>query len=135
MVSTTVNDVTGTFLNGFWWVKSSEVTLIPGFYTIGGLETAANPQGEVTSLPGTLVTDPRVVYGDSLVGRDVSGLELPTERTAPRGLFGPNFAEAPSLTSVPGPTPILSLAAAFGFSRKLRKRIKSGNLPVASAID
>jgi hypothetical protein len=26
--------------------------------------------------------------------------------------------------SVPGPLPILGLAAAFGFSRKLRKRIK-----------
>ncbi|MEB3207297.1 MAG: hypothetical protein VKK63_00075 [Synechococcus sp.] len=31
---------------------------------------------------------------------------------------------APSSESVPGPLPILGVAAAFGFSRKLRKRIK-----------
>jgi hypothetical protein len=37
--------------------------------------------------------------------------------------------------SVPGPLPVLGAAAAFGFSRKLRKRIKSSKLPVASAID
>jgi hypothetical protein len=36
--------------------------------------------------------------------------------------------------SVPGPLPVLGAAAAFGFSRKLRKRIKSSKLPVASAI-
>jgi sugar lactone lactonase YvrE len=38
-------------------------------------------------------------------------------------------------TSVPGPLPVLGAATAFGFSRKLRKRIKSSMLPVASAID
>ena len=36
--------------------------------------------------------------------------------------FKANIADAPS--NVPGPLPILGLAAAFGFSRKLRKRIK-----------
>ena len=33
-------------------------------------------------------------------------------------------ASTPTPSSVPGPLPILGLAAAFGFSRKLRKRIK-----------
>ena len=36
--------------------------------------------------------------------------------------FKANIADAPS--NVPGPLPVLGLAAAFGFSRKLRKRIK-----------
>ena len=49
-----------------------------------------------------------------------------TEKTT---LAGPpvTFAAVqppPSPASVPGPLPILGLAAAFGFSRKLRKRIK-----------
>jgi len=36
---------------------------------------------------------------------------------------------------VPGPLPILGVGAAFGYSRKLRKRIKSSKLPeVMSAI-
>jgi hypothetical protein len=129
LVSAIVNDVTGTLLNGFWWVKSSKVTLLPGLYTIGGLETAANPQVEVVSIPGTLVTDPRVIYGDSLVRFDVSGLELPTDRTNSGGLFGPNFAE------VPGPLPIFGAAAAFGYSRKLRKRIKSSTNTVSTTLD
>ena len=42
----------------------------------------------------------------------------------------------PRFTNVaPGPLPILGVGAAFGFSRKLRKRIKSSELPdVMSAI-
>lgn len=38
-------------------------------------------------------------------------------------------------TSVPGPLPLLGVGAAFGFSRKLRKRINVCKQPVASAID
>jgi len=38
-------------------------------------------------------------------------------------------------TSVPGPLPVLGAAAAFGFSRKLRNRIKSSKLPTARTID
>lgn len=41
----------------------------------------------------------------------------------------------PETSSVPGPLPVLGAAAAFGYSRKLRKRIKSRQLPVAGAID
>jgi hypothetical protein len=42
---------------------------------------------------------------------------------------------ASSTASVPGPLPILGVAAAFGFSRQLRKRIKSSTnaLPSSSA--
>jgi hypothetical protein len=40
------------------------------------------------------------------------------------------------IPSVPGPLPVFGAAAAFGYSRKLRKRIApSKALPVASAID
>lgn len=42
----------------------------------------------------------------------------------------------PPTSSVPGPLPALGAVAAFGYSRKLRKRIKnSKQLPVASAIN
>jgi hypothetical protein len=45
--------------------------------------------------------------------------------------FSPN-----ALPSVPGPFPLLGATAAFGYSRKLRKRIaQSKAVPVASAID
>ncbi len=43
---------------------------------------------------------------------------------------------ASTSASVPGPLPALGAAAAFGFSRKLRKRINSSKLPeVMSAFD
>ena len=43
---------------------------------------------------------------------------------------------APHPESVPAPLPVFGAAAAFGYSRRLRKRItRSKNLPLASAID
>ena len=44
------------------------------------------------------------------------------------------------IPQVPGPLPLLGVGAAFGYSRKVRRRIKSNNiksknLPVSSAID
>jgi hypothetical protein len=37
-------------------------------------------------------------------------------------------------TPAPGPLPLLGVGAAFGYSRMLRRRIKSNKLPVASTI-
>jgi phospholipase/lecithinase/hemolysin len=39
------------------------------------------------------------------------------------------------VASVPAPVPLLGFGVAFGYSRKLRKRIKSSKPPVASALD
>jgi hypothetical protein len=36
---------------------------------------------------------------------------------------------------VPGPLPLFGVGAAFGYSRKLRKRIKLNRLPIASTIE
>jgi hypothetical protein len=40
---------------------------------------------------------------------------------------------APPPAAAPGPLPIFGAAAAFGFSRKLRKRIKNSAKPVSSS--
>lgn len=54
------------------------------------------------------------------------------------GSFGPgvatisNFNGPTAPASVPGPLPILGLAAAFGFSRRLRRRIKLAKSPVGT---
>jgi hypothetical protein len=42
---------------------------------------------------------------------------------------------APPVQKVPGPLPVLGAAAAFGYSRKLRKRIKGSTLQAAATID
>jgi len=54
--------------------------------------------------------------------------------TAAHRILGSAFYEAVR-SRVPGPLPVLGAAAAFGFSRKLRKRIQASRLPVVSAID
>ncbi|MCP9834237.1 MULTISPECIES: hypothetical protein [unclassified Cyanobium] len=41
-------------------------------------------------------------------------------------------APAPATSSVPGPLPIVGAAAAFGFSRRLRKRIQASELTISS---
>jgi hypothetical protein len=69
--------------------------------------------GIYTILPGVTFIEDRNVY-------DNSGLLYPqgNDGTDP-GIFGANFSEA-----VPGPLPLVGAAAAFGWSRRLRKRVK-----------
>ena len=43
------------------------------------------------------------------------------------------WAQADLVPPVPGPLPLFGAAAAFGFSRKLRKRIKAGSNSVSSS--
>lgn len=51
------------------------------------------------------------------------------------GIANFTFDDAPGMAAVPGPLPVFGVAAAFGYSRKLRKRIGSIKaLPVDSAI-
>ena len=44
----------------------------------------------------------------------------------------PTWAQADLVPPVPGPLPLFGAAAAFGFSRKLRQRIKAGTNSVSS---
>ena len=47
-------------------------------------------------------------------------------------IYSLSVREAPASASVPAPLPVLGAAAAFGFSRKLRKRIRDSKLPATS---
>ena len=70
------------------------------------------------------------VFNPSTVVSGNTGLNKNTPWTFATATLAPS-----SSASVPGPLPILGIAAAFGFSRKLRKRIKSSTntLPSSSA--
>ncbi len=133
VVSGTVDDATATLLDDFWWTDISNVVLAPGNYTIGALTESGS---ELFALGvQNLVTDPRVVYGTGLVVSGGGGLARPTNPIGlPPDAFGPNFAEHIGIPSVPGPLPLLGIGTAFGFSRKLSRRIKAVP-PVASAIN
>jgi hypothetical protein len=51
-----------------------------------------------------------------------------------RGNPGNKFNQVVEVQPVPGPLPILGITAAFGFSRKLRKRIKTRKTPEAISV-
>jgi hypothetical protein len=67
------------------------------------------------------------VYGGSSVGTKTFQYGLQTR-------FNYTYDLGPA-QSVPGPLPLFGAAAAFGYSRKLRNRIKDSKLPVATAIN
>lgn len=87
----------------------------PSTFTVGAFGDA---------LVGALATDHSWALASECVGSCA-----PTNWPVGQPLF------PPTTTTVPGPIPLLGVGAAFGYSRKLRKRIKSSKLPVASAID
>ena len=71
---------------------------------------------------------------------DIFGFYVENSGVIPVGLAtvtisnfsAPIPSSAPATSSVPGPLPILGLAAAFGFSRKLRRRINLAKSPVST---
>jgi hypothetical protein len=69
----------------------------------------------------------------SLVSIDFPSLSADYKGTSSIGyvnIFDGGIAEASaSAEAVPAPLPLLGVGAAFGFSRKLRRRIKSSNTP------
>jgi hypothetical protein len=60
-------------------------------------------------------------------------LRIPTIRSATYDSFRLTTDDQSS-NGVPGPLPLFGAGAAFGFSRKMRKRINDSKLPVASAM-
>jgi len=87
------------------------------FSTIGETQTASG------STNWGLISSDVYSGGDFVFSNDSSSFTSPWDTFSGEDLaFKVNTA--PATSSVPGPLPILGLAAAFGFSRKLRKRIK-----------
>jgi hypothetical protein len=71
--------------------------------------------------------------GSNVVSRVVGNSPVGTYLTT--GALVTRFNFTPATSSVPGPLPFLGVAAAFGYSRKLRKRMQTCKLPVNNVID
>lgn len=74
-----------------------------------------------------------IMYGYGWVSNYGVGLGV---NGFPSGVTSWSYAQATpyrGIVDVPGPLPALAVAAAFGYSRKLRKRIKSSNNSVSSS--
>ena len=80
----------------------------------------------MAQLPGVTFDVPRFAAGGSLT----FPADTPT-RSGGFAYLGPNL-NLLQTQAVPGPLPILGTAAAFGYSRKLRKRIKNSKPEVIS---
>jgi hypothetical protein len=80
----------------------------------------------MAQLPGVTFDAPRFAAGGSLT----FPAAIPT-RPVGFAYFGPNL-NLLQAQAVPGPLPIFGIAAAFGYSRKLRKRIKNSKPEVIS---
>ena len=94
-----------------------------------------------TTIPGGVSTDIDVPVID-IYGLDIENGQSFDPFNSFANIAGPFKITVAAVTtvkgtpSVPGPLPLLGVAAAFGYSRKLRKRIKgSESLQLAGGID
>lgn len=92
----------------------------------------------ISSTSNTGITSIEVAVGDNF-GFDIEVLDIPDggsplggEAATISNFSAPIPSSAPSTESVPGPLPILGVAAAFGFSRRLRRRINLAKSPVST---
>lgn len=113
-------------VSSFRWADIVDITLAPGNYIVASAgDWAANGDnyfysGSYTTNGLTYVID-KYINGGNLQFPVASGGGV-----AP-GWLGGNVSLIPA-PPVPGPLPLLGAGAAFGFSRKLRQRVKSASL-------
>jgi len=119
----------GHLLNQFRYTPIGALTLQPGVtYALGAQYNQPSNSDWYQLLTKNNSFAPWITYlnpTETPFGN--STLTLPNNvGQSPFGIYGPNIA------SVPGPLPILGAAAAFGYSRKLRKSIKASKPDVIS---
>jgi hypothetical protein len=125
LISGTVPSGTGSpLLAGFRWLSVPQQVLNAGSYVI-----AATSSGDPASFDPFIFEgfDPVVSAGFSLGTASLSQagsgfiVAFPsTDEGLPYGFIGPNFA-----TPVPGPLPVLGVAGALAWSRRLRCRLRA----------
>lgn len=115
LTSTSVSGLGDLIQDSFVWkYLPSTISLSPGDYVVGaaGSYTSGDDyafQGTFTMLAGVTFLEDRYIDG--------STLQFPTIATdTTPAWIGGNFA-------VPGPLPVLGAGAAFGWSRRLRRRV------------
>ena len=90
--------------------------------------------------PNEDTVGPLFGHGFATSGTTVATCNIETPNSTSRcgSNWGPlnatyTWAQADLVPPVPGPLPVFGAAAAFGFSRKLRQRIKAGSNSVSSS--
>lgn len=124
LASVTVPQGTAGRLQGqFRYSKIPAVSLQPGVnYALGALYIQPYQADWYQLVTNNNVFAPWITYGHPT---EMYGtvLALPINLgQPPYGIYGPNLA------SSPGPLPIFAAGAAFGYTRKLRRRLKASRL-------
>ena len=122
--------LTGTLANNFRYASLPSSTTLPtGTYRIGAY-FSSNTDLIVDRLlgSGTATANSGITLGSSYTTAGGSLAYPSTDTTRGPGYIGPNFqftAASGGAASAPAPLPILGAAATWGFSRRLRQRIRS----------
>ncbi|MEB3200994.1 MAG: hypothetical protein VKK62_10775 [Synechococcaceae cyanobacterium] len=116
---------TATLVNNFRYQNLANLlTLQAGTYRIGAFYSQASNDTFVENIggAGSATTAPNLSLGKSFYSFPASAsLAYPNLQTAvDPGYIGPNF----QYSEVPGPLPLLGAATAFGYSRRLRQRLR-----------
>jgi hypothetical protein len=115
--------VTGTadaVQDGFVWAAINPITLSAGTYIVG-----ASGEWDVDKYgySGAINVDAGYAFNGSQFARNIL-LEFPNSGGINPGYFGANVsAVVLGPVVVPGPIPVVGVAAAFGYSRRLRQKI------------
>ena len=134
-----IDGLGGFFDNNFRWYRISPITLSPGSYVVSAdIALPAAKGGTFTTLPQVTWIEGRMADliqsgpgPQPLISPPVPALPYPAITTSGNGNWGGNVAYD-DIPPAPGPLPLLGVSAAYGFSRKLRKRIKSSYTPEES---
>lgn len=130
--ATVPSGTAGTLVNDFRYTSlANSLTLAAGIYRIGAYHAANNDLVVVNDSgnPGTATPNSSITLGGAY-SQAGGSLTFPSGLVSNGpGYIGPNFLIASGggggAASAPGPLPALGAAAAWGFSRRLRQRIRT----------
>lgn len=130
LATVSVSGTSNQLDSGFRWAEIPSLSLNSGVYVVGALgDLGPNPfysNGTFSTASNLTYIEDRQIFAPTLT---YPSLVFPGFYGG-SGPYGANVSFKPD--SVPGPFPILGLSAAFCFSRKLRRRVKTSILPSAS---
>ena len=125
-----INGLGGFYYDSFRWYGITPITLAPGSYVVSAdIALPAARGGTFTTLPQVTWVEGRMAEllqsgPQPLVNLPLPTLPYPAITTSGNGNWGGNVGYH-DIPPAPGPLPLLGAGVAYGFSRKLRKRIKS----------
>ncbi|MFM7237212.1 MAG: hypothetical protein ACKOYK_10685, partial [Cyanobium sp.] len=131
--TTFTHGISYPFQDGYFWQTLGPIPMVDTFtndlanlegYVISAIGDFSNSPGNVQFEGGTASFNSRFVPSDPLNGFNQDGFTLYPIPIFDGGVGQNGYFNA-NLSTVPGPLPVLGAAAGFGWTRRLRKRIRA----------